>query len=56
MPNHQANTYELYDKQATNPKVLCDKVVEPVRPFPDRVERFCRLLAEINRQAGGTCR
>lgn len=31
------------------------KVTLPVRSFTNRVERFCRLLAEINRQAGDAC-
>jgi hypothetical protein len=30
-------------------------VVIPIQVFTERIERFCKLLAEITKQAGGVC-
>ena len=37
-------------------KSLRDAASESMWQLPDRVERFCQLLAEILRSEGGECR
>ncbi len=37
-------------------KSLRDAASEPMWQLPDRVERFCQLLAEILRSEGEECR
>jgi hypothetical protein len=37
------------------PRSKQTSAVMPIQLFTERIERFCKLLAEINKQAGGVC-